>query len=634
MLQNKLQQAKELLRLYWGYEEFRELQEEAIFSVLSKRNTLVLLATGGGKSMIYQLPALMMDGVCLVVSPLLALMKDQVIQLRELKISAAYISSELSEEEQIEVLEQAIYGHLKILYVSPERLQNRRFLELIQAVKLSFLAVDEAHCISEWGVDFRPSYLFIPKFLEHIGRNLPVIALTATATPQVLEDILLKLNLSEVSLFKTSFERPNLSIQIIQTEDKLGQIDHFLKTHIGSGLIYCRTRAETEYLCQALKKKKRRVDFFHAGLSTYEKQKKQEEWTKSNFLTLICTNAFGMGINKPDVRFVIHYSSPYSLENYYQEIGRAGRDGQPALAALLWNEKDLDDLRIQFQASVLSKKGFQQLSNALYQICMVAENELPERPYPFDIKSFAKKFKVTVQQVKTVLKFLENFGWLKYEPQSGSPNVKLMCSKNDIPYDTSEKSLLFEALLRNYPGIFNEHQKVDIEKVSFSSGLPKEKVVQLFEHLQKMEYLDYVPAHQGLITFLMPRNSIRLEQSTASIFETHQRNKVFKFEELLYFIQHKKTCRNRMILHYFGQKVRENCGRCDVCLEGNLTPKERKKHILQWLKRHPNFTWEELIKEFPNWSRGELTDELQHLLNEEIVRSIDYERYEVQMKNF
>ncbi len=350
-----------VLQSYWGYEDFRDPQKEIILTILEGNDTVALLPTGAGKSICYQVPAILGTGTCIVISPLLALIKDQVFQLKKRHIPAEYISSEQTTDQQWAVFDKLKNGELKLLYVSPERLLNRTFLEISKDIEISFLAVDEAHCISEWGNDFRPSYQQIRDFREYIGMKIPCMALTATATEKVLSEIINKLSLREVQVFKKSYQRDNLCLYINKTEDKVGQIERTLNKYKGAGIIYCRTRNETKNLFQSLKNKGFDVDFFHAGLPLQEKIRKQNEWTHSNTKVLISTNAFGMGIDKENVRLIIHLSPPYSLENYYQEVGRAGRDGLLSHAFLFWNESEFSDISSSLLQTIPSQSEYKKI---------------------------------------------------------------------------------------------------------------------------------------------------------------------------------------------------------------------------------------------------------------------------------
>lgn len=405
--QQDFQQLKfQTLKHFWGYDNFRDSQEEIINSVINRKDTLALLPTGGGKSLCYQLPALLLEGTCLVISPLLALMKDQVYQLKNSGIEAEYLSSELDEFDAEVIFNRCKDGLTKILYVSPERLTNRVFLQNLEEIQISFIAVDEAHCISEWGQDFRPSYQNIKAFRQDFN-NIPCLALTATATPQVLREIQLKLNLNNPVLFQKSFRRTNIKIISDKISDKYQRVLNLLKYNNSTGIIYVRTRKEAEELTRFLQRNQiSNVDFFHAGLPVKEKNQKQTNWINSNNQVLVSTNAFGMGIDKDNVRFVIHFSPPPSIENYYQEIGRAGRDGLESYAFLLWNEQELSDLDSILRNQIPSKKEFYDIVSYLYSSFQVAENDLPETVFQLQVQRIQNFTKASMAKIKNVLNFL------------------------------------------------------------------------------------------------------------------------------------------------------------------------------------------------------------------------------------
>ena len=441
------------LENFWGYNSFRDSQEEIINAVISGKDTIALLPTGGGKSLCYQLPALVLEGTCLVISPLLALMKDQVQQLKSKGIEAEYLSSELDELQEEEIYGRCIEGLTKLLYVSPERLQNKNFLERIDEIAISFIAVDEAHCISEWGQDFRPSYQNIKNFRNQF-KNVPCLALTATATPKVIEDIKVKLGFNQYLIFKKSFIRENIEIFIDELSDKYQYIFELLKNSNSSGIIYTRTRRDAEELSKFLQNRNlKNVDFFHAGLSVREKHQKQEKWLKSNNQVLISTNAFGMGIDKENVRFVIHFSPPASLENYYQEIGRAGRDGEKSYAFLLWNEQELKNLDDVFQNQTPNKTEFLKTISYLYSKFMIAENELPEQIFEVNISKIQEFTKISKAKIINILNFLHNQELIYLNTVKSLSTLELKFEVYDLENLPKKDSFFVELLLRSIDGL-------------------------------------------------------------------------------------------------------------------------------------------------------------------------------------
>lgn len=615
------------LKEFWGYDAFREGQEELIFSILNGKDTLALLPTGGGKSLCYQLPALVSEGLCLVVSPLLALMKDQVFQLKGKDIDAEYISSELDEEEQENIYNRAINGEIKLLYISPERLSNSLFLEKIKDIAVSFIAIDEAHCISEWGQDFRPSYQNIKEFREVLGK-FPCLALTATATPKVVADIREKLGLQEPYIFQKSYKRENLEIFTQKVSDKYQRIFDFLKSNRQSGIIYVRTRRDAEDLVEFLKRKNiDNVDFYHAGLSSAEKNERQNLWQKLDDYVLVSTNAFGMGIDKDNVRFVVHFSPSPSLENYYQEIGRAGRDGAMSRVFLLWNEQEFLDIDDILQNQIPSKREFTQTISFLYSIFEVGEGELFEKSFNLNWLKLQNLAKISRAKIKNIINFLHNQEIIYWNNFQSPSVIELKINVEDLDTINPKDAYFVEFLLRNISGVgsykakFNEYvlqQKYGANYQDF-----KDKILDL----EKKGYLEYIDGNQDSITFLKNRNSREIEGKYWNLFEKIQKNKLQKWEEMKYFVKDTNFCKMKMILAYFGEKKSENCGKCNVCKsekESNFVGLE--KEILTILQKNPA-TIDELSIALYQYDKEKVMDSVKVLLNLNKIKMLNYKTY-------
>lgn len=577
------------LHYYWKHQAFRALQEETIRSLLQGKDTLTLLPTGGGKSLCYQLPAVLSEGVCIVISPLLALMKDQVQSLQRKNIPSAYLSSEMEDYQMDEIYQKCKEGLIKILFISPERLSHPSFIYNFQEIKVSFIAVDEAHCISEWGQDFRPSYQNIKKFRAQFP-HLPCLALTATATPKVIEEISKKLELQAPNIFRKSYRRENLSLHVLDIVDKYEFIYQFLAQNKTSGLIYTRTRKEAEDLFHFLSKRNiDNIDFFHAGLPTAEKNKKQRKWQYSNVDTLICTNAFGMGIDKENVQFVIHLSPSQSIENYYQEIGRAGRNGAEAYTFLLWNTAELKSIDGIIHAQTPSKQEFSTIVRAVYSLCQVADHEHTSVTFQLPIERIEKVTKIHRKKIISVLNFLHNQEIIYHNTRKRPSSIELKISTEQIGLMGANTEYFLELLLRNIPGIaqykayFNEEkllEKLQINTINF-----QEKI----RELSRLEILEYMDGQKSSIQFLTPRQDYKVEKEYWKLFYQIQKNNIQKWEEMKFFIQNQSHCKMKLILSYFGEKSNfQKCNQCSVCHQyqwNNAQPLSTK--IIELLALHP-----------------------------------------------
>ncbi len=617
---------KHILQQVWKYDKFISPQEDIINSVLAGRNTLALLPTGSGKSLCYQLPALMLDGITIVISPLMALIKDQLKELQSKGIKAIYLSSEQSYLGQINVFDYIREQNCKIVFIAPERLKNSVFKQSLKSLNISLIAVDEAHCISEWGNDFRPSYLHIKDFRKALD-NPVTIALTATATPEIQKEIIEKLDLKEVQTFSTSFARYNLHIHTKDTENKFRELQYILQKHPGSSIIYVRTRKEAETLAQQLKGYHFNADFFHAGLSEKIKNTKQNQWMNDQLRILVATNAFGMGINKKEVRSVIHYSLPYSIENYYQEIGRAGRDGNPAYTYLIYNPFDISNTYAQFKSFYLSKKEFCTLLEKLFNRWQWAKGEIPEEPIEFNFLQFCSDYRFAKTKVQTLLQFLNNAGIIIWKPNVQLSSIKFNFSPNEIDEFKGFESRIFEALSRNISGIFQDHVKFNEKHWAKHLQVSSVQLNEYFRKWKANEWIEYHDGNLQEIRILEPREDRLFLGKLFKSFNNHQKQKLIKLKNLFFLVKNSKECRMQLLMRYFGEKNSEKCGICDICSE---TAREKNKGIeipiLEFIKTE-NKNLQQILSEFSAFSPNEIVDALQFLINEEKIKNLNFNTY-------
>lgn len=576
--------AHDLLQQFWGYPRFRPLQEEIIQSVLSGKDTLALLPTGGGKSICYQVPAMCKEGLCLVISPLIALMKDQVEQLRKKNITAFAIYSGMSRKEVINTLKVAGESNCKFLYISPERLETSLFKEYLPGLGVNIIAVDEAHCISQWGYDFRPPYMRIASLRDELP-GIPILALTASATPGVQEDIINKLEFRDKNIFRQSFERPNLSYSVFKVDSKINKILTILQNVPGSSLVYCKTRKRTKEISDLLTMHGINSEYYHAGLTHEERNSKQEAWINNTIRTMVCTNAFGMGIDKPDVRIVIHADLPDCLENYYQEAGRAGRDGKKSYAVLLFQEKEPEELKqlpeIRFPDIERIRVVYQSIINYL---------QLPigsggGNYYDFDITDFLKKFNLDATLVWAAIKTLEQEDVLSFNEQFFvASTVQFVCNKETLYRVENEKmewEPIIKALLRTYEGIFDYPVRIYEKSLSFLLKTDEGTVKKQLHQLMAFHIIAYEPQKDSPQLFF-PSNRVAVEQLRINNLNYQQRRQEFsiRVDALLNYVLKETNCRSSIIARYFGDNDVQPCAICDNCLRRNkkeISPEEFKK---------------------------------------------------------
>jgi ATP-dependent DNA helicase RecQ len=563
----------QLLQQYWGFKSFRPLQEEIINSVLQGKDTLALLPTGGGKSICFQVPALTSDGICVVVSPLIALMKDQVESLVSKGIKAVAITSEMHKREIDIALDNCIYGDVKFLYLSPERLQNDIVKIRLQKMKISLLAIDEAHCISQWGYDFRPSYLKI-KELRTLLSNVPVLGLTATATPAVVKDIQQQLLFKKECVFTKSFERTNLAYVVLYEEDKLQRLVKIVKNLKGSGIVYVRSRKKTQETASYLKSNKISADFYHAGLEPKQRTQKQNDWMQNKTRIIVCTNAFGMGIDKPDVEFVVHIDLPDSIEAYFQEAGRAGRNEKRAYAILIYNNADAlaleDTVKSAFPSLDEIKKTYQALAN-YYQIPIGGGLDSTSN---FDIAAFCDHYNLEAIVVFNSLKFLEREGYIAYTDALFQPSkVKLELNREDLyKFQLSEPvyDVFIKLLLRSYAGMFDNFVKINEFDLAKKARVTKDTIVKKLNYLNANKVIGYIPQTElPQITFTQARADVKNISISKENYSLLKKNALERMEALISYASKSHQCRSRVLLNYFGETDSYRCNQCDVCLDEN-----------------------------------------------------------------
>lgn len=565
---------QQILTKYWGYSNFRPLQEDIIRSVADEgKDTLGLLPTGGGKSIIFQVPALSKPGICLVVTPLIALMKDQVDNLTKRQIKAAAIYTGMTKHEIELTLENCIYGDFKFLYISPERLNTELFLAKLPSMKVNLLAIDEAHCVSQWGYDFRPSYLQIANVRKHLP-GVPVLALTATATEDVVDDIQEKLLFKEKNLFRKSFERKNLIYIVREIEDKLRYLLKICTTNKGTGIVYVRNRKKTREIALFLLQNKISADYYHAGINPEEKDLKQEKWKKGETRIIVSTNAFGMGIDKSNVRFVVHMDLPDSLEAYFQEAGRGGRDEQTAYAVLLYNKTDKSKLEKSIVDSFPEKDKIKSIYNALCNHFQIPVGSGKGQSYDFDIGEFASKYTYQIVTIFNSLKFLQKEGYLEYTDEVFNSSKVFFTINRDDLYKFQVANAPFDAfiklLLRTYTGLFSSYVNIDEKSLAKKTNTTVETIYKYLQSLAKHKVINYVPQRKTpYIIFTEERlddKNLRIEKENYDVLKKRYQQRI---DEVINYAESTAKCRSEILLQYFGERETTRCGNCDICRKRN-----------------------------------------------------------------
>ena len=569
-----------ILQKYWGYPDFRGIQRNIIESIASGRDTLGLMPTGGGKSITFQVPALAQEGVCIVITPLIALMKDQVQHLREHGILADAIYADKSRNEILQTLDNAIFGGVKILYVSPERLASEMFQTKLRHIHVSFITVDEAHCISQWGYDFRPSYLQIASIRE-MKPGIPILALTATATPEVVDDIQERLHFKEKNVFKMSFERKNLAYVVREAEDKQGEMIHILQSVGGSAIVYARSRKRTKEMAQLLSQQGITATFYHAGLDPDVKDQRQKAWQKDEVRVMCATNAFGMGIDKPDVRVVIHIDCPDSLEAYFQEAGRAGRDGQKSYAVLLYNKHDELKLCKRVDDTFPPKELIQDIYEHLAYFYQIGVGSGQGKTFEFDIEKFCVTYKYFPTKVDAALRILERSGYLHYEDNpDGKARVMFLLGRNDL-YQLDQlapsQDAVVTALLRSYGSLFVDLTYIDETMIARQAELTIQQVYFALKSLAARHIIQFLPRRKiPFISYTRDRVDGDKVVIPKEVWESRREQYEKRIKSMIRYAKNDEVCRSRQLLAYFGEENDRDCKQCDVCLADQTEEREKE----------------------------------------------------------
>ena len=563
---------KKILKKYWGYDDFRGIQREIIESILSGHDTLGLMPTGGGKSITFQVPALAQEGVCIVITPLIALMKDQVQNLRSRGIKAAAIYTGLTHDQILQTLENAVFGAVKLLYISPERLSSELFQQKLRHMKVCFICVDEAHCISQWGYDFRPSYLAIAD-IRRLVPDIPVLALTATATPEVVDDIQNRLHFQKKCVFRMSFERKNLAYVVRRTFNKEQQLVHILQSVPGSAIVYVRSRQRTKEYADLLNKSGIKATFFHAGLDNTLKDQRQMDWQKNKVRVMVATNAFGMGIDKPDVRVVIHIDCPDSLEAYFQEAGRAGRDGQKSYAVLLYDDNDKMKLRKRVVDTFPDKEFICEIYDQLAYFYQIAVGSGYNATFEFPVERFCQTYRHFPIPTISALNILTRAGYIDYRDEDeAQARVMILLGRDDLYRlrdNEPREDAVIVALLRTYTGLFQDYGYIDESIIAQQCDLTPQQVYMILTNLNQKHILSFIPQkHIPFIRFTQRREDSQHLIIPPAVYDDLKARYVHRIDKMLEYATCDLICRSRLLLRYFGEDRTDDCGMCDVCLGG------------------------------------------------------------------
>jgi ATP-dependent DNA helicase RecQ len=616
----------EILKTYWGYDEFRSLQENIIRSVLDGNDTLALMPTGGGKSLCFQVPALARDGVCIVVSPLIALMNDQVINLKKIGIKALALHSGMSYKEIDYSLDRCVHGDIKMLYVSPERLQTDLFRGRFQRMKVNLIAVDEAHCISQWGYDFRPPYLKIAE-LREIQPKVPILALTATATEKVVDDIQEKLEFKKANVLRKSFARDNLAYVVVHEENKRDRLLNICKKVNGTGVVYVRNRKKTEEIAAFLQRNGVSANAYHAGLNAEIRSERQADWTHDKVRIVVATNAFGMGIDKPDVRFVVHLDLPEDIESYFQEAGRGGRDGKKAWAIVLKEKSDILDLEQKVQRKFPEKETIRKAYRALLNHLQLAAGSGQDSSFPVDIGAVSRSFNISTIDLYNSFKLLENEGYFTFSESFYSPSRLRFIVQNNTLYDFQLRqtalSDFIQLLLRSYSGLFDAFVKIDERELARRLDEPVKNVIKKLQMLQNQQIIEYTPAcDTAMVTFTQPAQYDRDLSLSKAIYDQRKQLAFEKMKAMVGYLE-PGVCRQRRLLNYFGELTSKDCGHCDICLENRKNEKgdqseEIEQRIINTLREQPRRP-DEIVNELTDYNREMVIKKVIWLVDEHVL---------------
>ena len=619
-----------ILKQYWGYNDFRSIQLDIIKSIGEGRDTLGLMPTGGGKSITFQVPALAQEGTCIVITPLIALMKDQVQNLRKKGIKAAAIYTGLSRNEIIKTLENCIFGGVKLLYISPERLSSPIFQTKLRHIKVSFITVDEAHCISQWGYDFRPAYLKISEIRKL--KPAPVLALTATATAKVIDDIQTQLAFEQKNVFRMSYERKNLAYIVRKTNDKISELIHILSRINGSAIVYVRSRRRSKELSAILEDNGIPSTFYHAGLEPSVRDERQKLWHDNKKRVIVATNAFGMGIDKPDVRVVAHMDSPDSIEAYFQEAGRAGRDDTKSFAVLLWNDGDPAKLKKRINSNFPPKEFISDVYEHLAYFYQIGVGSGSGHTFAFDIGRFCVTYGYDSIRVDSALRILQNAGYLRYETEpDASARVHILLKRNELDRLnelTPQEDAVITTLLRSYGGLFTDYEYIDESIVATFSGLSQHETYQTMKSLSMRHIIHFIPQRKTpFITFVQDR--AEFINLPANIYDDRKTEFIKRIESVIAYASDDYICRSRQLLRYFGENIQSDCNQCDVCSKSKHDNTAEDK-ILQLLG---DYEWHQLKDVMKiDASSPDLDRAIKHLVQEEIIH-IDGDKISLKNNN-
>ncbi len=614
------------LKKYWGHNAFRPLQEEIILSAIAKKDTLALLPTGGGKSICFQIPGLANGGTCLVISPLIALMTDQVQNLKQKGISAVAITSVMNAKEIDIALNNAAYGHVQFVYLSPERIENENFRQKLSYLPIGLIAIDEAHCISQWGYDFRPSYLKIAELRQYFP-STSIIAVTASATEEVIADIQRKLEFKNQAVFKQSFERKNIRYVVQKEENKYVRLLKIIKNIGGSGIVYVRNRKKTEEISFWLQQQNISASFYHAGIKAADRTVIQQNWIENKQQVIVATNAFGMGIDKPDVRFVVHLDLPESLEAYFQEAGRAGRDEKPAYAILLCNDSDAYSLKEQFEKKTPSIEEIKQVYQAIFNFYQIPVEAGEGLSITFNIDEVARNYNIKATTIYNAIKSLEKEGYFSLLDAGYEPSKVMMKMNKEDLYSFQLKHAKYEpllkALLRSYGGLFEQYAHVKEKDLAYRAKISEFELQQQLDYLTKQSVISFIPQTTlPQLVFLQNRLNLKFENIQLINYPILKQKAEARIDSVINYITENNICRNRLLLSYFDERDTKDCHYCDVCVEKNkqkqAIEEPIKKEIFSLLKIKPK-TFEGIIHALQKYNAKDLSDIINQLIDDELL---------------